>query len=77
MNEKLTPAEAIVRRTAVILHPFTDQKKEYNGTEIYSVTEKGIVIAVGKTRLFYPWHRVNSFNYHVDDVQARELIQGY
>lgn len=77
MLAPLTPNEASKYREAVVLHPFTDQKTDYKAGSILQVTGKGIVIAVGTSRTFYPWNRVTQFTYHHDDVEARRVIQGY
>jgi hypothetical protein len=78
MDGQMDENQAAQRREAVVLHPFTNQTKTYNGDQIYSITEKGLVICTtSETRTFYPWNRVNMFNYHARDVQARRIIQGW
>lgn len=69
--------EASQRREVVILHPFTVQRVVYSGEQIYSIKPLGVVISVSRSRLFYPWSRVVQFTYDVDDVAARNVIQGY
>ena len=73
----MTPGEAAQRREAVVMHSHTDAKDRYSGEAVYSITEKGIVIAHNETRIFYPWSRVTSFSYHNLDTAARMVIQGY
>ncbi len=69
--------EAARRRAATVMHPFTGVVKEYLGDQIYSVTEKGLVISVSETKMFYPWNRVTSFSYHTQDTAACKVIQGF
>ena len=69
--------EASQRREVIVMHPHCDKRETYRGDQVYSITEKGIVIAVMSSRIFYPWSRVIQFTYHNDDVNARKVIQGY
>lgn len=69
--------QAAQRREVVVKHPYNEENIRYMGDKVYSITEKGIVIAVVTSRILYPWHRVMLFNYHTDDVEARKVIQGW
>lgn len=69
--------EAAQRREVVVLHPFTDQRETYAGDKVYSINDKGIVIALHAHRIFFPWSRVVQFTYHHVDVNARKAIQGF
>lgn len=72
----LSELEAEARREALIELP-SKEVHRYTGKSIYSINSNGLVIAVGATRIFYPWNRVASFTYHNDDTSARQTIQGY
>jgi hypothetical protein len=69
--------EASLLREVVILDPLTSESQMFRGSSVYSVTPLGIVVAVGKTHIFYPWHRIHRFNYHFEDLAARQVIQGF
>lgn len=73
MNQK----EASQRRAVIVMHPTTDEKETYYGDEVYSISDKGIVIAASQSRMLYPWHRVMLFTYHIQDETARKVILGY
>lgn len=75
-QHQLDGRQAADRREATVqLH--LGKIKHYNGPEIYSIGPLGIVIAVGPSRILYPWQVVVSFTYHHDDIPARKVIQGY
>lgn len=69
--------EASQQRFVFIKNNLTDKFESYAGDQVFSVTEKGVVIAVMSTRILYPWHRIDHFTYHTQDVSARKAIQGY
>lgn len=73
----LTPNEAAQRRDVVIKKPLTGERHHYQGDSVYTVTQLGVVVAVDVIRIFYPWHRIESFTYHTADISVRKVLQGY
>lgn len=69
--------EASQRRQVVIRDYHTGDRSTFSADKVYSITDNGIVVAVGPSRVFYPWHRIESFTYHAQDEVARKKIQGY
>ncbi len=70
-------AHIIARREVVVMHPFTNEPTRYSGDKVHSVTDKGVVLEVSISKMFYPWHRVTQFTYHSLDKAVRSIIQGY
>jgi hypothetical protein len=76
----MTEQEAIARREVTVKHIVTGAIEKYTGEQVYSITDKGIVVVFGPnftTRHLYPWHRIESFVYHSQDSEARKKIQGF
>ena len=54
-----------------------DKVKTVKGDAVYSVSDRGVIVALNAMRLFIPWHRVRDFSYHNDDVSVRKFFQGF
>lgn len=64
-------------RRVVVLNP-NGGTTDYNGEEVYGISELGIVIIQNSPlRHLIPWHRVVEFTYDINDDAARNIIQGY
>jgi hypothetical protein len=72
--------EASQYRQVRVKLPTRDKVDTYQGGQVYSITDKGVVVCFGPnfhTRTFYPWHVIVDFVYHHTDESARKQIQGW
>jgi hypothetical protein len=73
MNEN----EAARRRVVTVLNADYKGPSTYTGEQVYSITATGVVIANGRERTLYPWHRVLAFTYDSSDTEARNKVRGW
>jgi hypothetical protein len=72
----LTGNEAAKQREVTFNDHVGLTQRKYGHSSDIRVTERGIILVVSKTRIFIPWHNVTSFQYHVEDMEARRIVEG-